>query len=146
MGVIQSSVEIERSPEEVFAYLDDLDRHGEWQEAITRSRTLTPGPVGVGSRAVDTRLMGRREQDVTYEIVEHAPPTKVVFRGVDGPIRPHGTVTVEPLDDGRRSRVTIRLELVGHGLGRLIAPLASRQARVQVPVDQRRLKEVLEGR
>ena len=31
MAPITESVEISRSPEDVFAYLDDLARHGEWQ-------------------------------------------------------------------------------------------------------------------
>ena len=34
MTAITHSVEIERSAEDTFAYLDALERHGEWQEAI----------------------------------------------------------------------------------------------------------------
>jgi hypothetical protein len=30
MASIRQSVEIVRRPEDVFAYLDDLSRHGEW--------------------------------------------------------------------------------------------------------------------
>jgi hypothetical protein len=32
MAPIVESTEINRRPEEVFAYIDDLSRHGEWQE------------------------------------------------------------------------------------------------------------------
>jgi hypothetical protein len=42
--------------------------------------------------------------------------------------------------------VTIELDLQGHGLfGKLIAPLARRDARRQVPQDQARLKQRLES-
>ena len=99
----------------------------------------------MGSRAVDTRRTPGGRQRVTYEITEHDPPRKASFRGLDGPIRPQGTVTVEPLDEGRRSRVTLELDLVGHGFGKLIAPLVRMDTRRHVPKDQARLKERLES-
>ena len=82
---------------------------------------------------------------ITYEISEHDPPWKVSFRGVNGPVRPVGTVRIQPLDGKTRSRVTLELELEGHGIGKLIAPLARRDARKRVPQDQARLKERLEA-
>jgi hypothetical protein len=146
VAAIVGSIDIERSAEDVFAYLDDLGRHHEWQEALVSTGVETDGPVRVGTRAVDTRRVGRRRtQDSTYEIVEHDPPRRAVFRGVDGPVRPVGTVTIEPLDEGR-SRVTVELDLKGHGLvGALLAPIARSQARKQVPKDQQTLKRLLEA-
>jgi uncharacterized protein YndB with AHSA1/START domain len=144
--MIVESIEIARGPEEVFAYLDQLDRHGEWQGAIVAVKLETEGATRVGTRAVDTRRVPGGQRDVAYEITEHDPPRRSSFRGLNGPIRPVGTVTVEPLDDGSRSRVTIELDLQGHGLfGKLIAPLARRDARRQVPQDQARLKQRLES-
>lgn len=55
-------------------------------------------------------------------------------------------MTVEGLDDGTRSRVTLELDLVGHGIiGKLLAPLARSDARKHIPQDQARLKERLES-
>jgi uncharacterized membrane protein len=143
---IVSSVEIDRPAADVFAYLDDLARHGEWQDAIVSTRVLTDGPVGVGTRAVDTRRVGgSRTQDSTYEIVEHDPPRGSAFRGIDGPVRPVGSMRVEALDEGR-SRVTVEVDLKGHGLaGAVLAPIARSQARKQIPKDQQKLKELLEA-
>jgi uncharacterized membrane protein len=143
--MIVESIEIARPPDEVFAYLDELERHGEWQEEIVSSKLETAGPTRVGSRATDTRRMPGGPRDITYEIVEHDPPRKTSFRGVDGPVRVVGTVTVEPLDDGSGSRVTLQFDLEGHGIGKLFAPLARRQARKQIPNDQKQLKERLES-
>ena len=142
--MITHSVEIDRRPEDVFAYLDELDRHGEWQESIVRTQVQTDGPTRVGTRAVDTRKMGGREQDVPYEIVEHDPPRTVAFRGVSGPIRPDGKVSVQPLEDGGRSRVTVEFDLRGHGIGVLMAPFARRMARNDIAKSQAKLKEMLE--
>jgi uncharacterized membrane protein len=145
VAAIVHSVEIGRSPEDVFAYLDDLERHGEWQSQIVSSKRETNGPTRVGTRATDVRRVPGRAQSVTYEITEHDPPRKVAFRGVNGPVRPVGTVRVEPVGEGS-SRVTIELDLQGNGLvGAIFAPLARRQARTQVPEDQRKLKERLES-
>jgi uncharacterized membrane protein len=104
----------------------------------------TAGPIGVGTRVSDTRNVPGGPREVTYEITEHEPPRKSSWRGLDGPIRPVGSVLVEPVDNGARSRVTLELDLEGHGLGVLIAPFARMQARKQVPVDQAMLKQILE--
>jgi uncharacterized membrane protein len=146
VAAITETVEIAKSPPEVFAYLEDLRRHDEWQTQIENVEVLTEGRTRVGTRARDTRRVPGGRREVTYEITEHDPPRRVAFRGLDGPIRPAGVVTLEPLDDGRRSRVTLELDLVGHGLfGKLLAPIARRDARKRVPEDQARLKERLES-
>jgi uncharacterized membrane protein len=146
MAPIVETVEIAKSPQEVFAYLDDLARHGEWQTQIESVELLTDGPTRVGTRAVDTRRVPGGRQKITYEITEHDPPRKAAFRGLDGPIRPVGSVTVEGFDGAARSRVTLELDLVGHGLvGKLLAPIARRDARKHVPEDQARFKERLES-
>lgn len=143
---IRESIEIERRPEEVFAYLDDLSRHGEWQGQIVSVQVETDGPTRVGTKVRETRRIGGREQAMTYEVTEHDPPRSFGFRVLDGPVRPVGHGTVEPVGDGSRSRVTIELDMQGHGLGgKVLAPLATAQARKQVPKDQQRLKERLES-
>ena len=145
MAPIVESVEINRRPEDVFAYLDQLDRHKEWDDQILTTRIETEGPTHVGTVATDTRKVPIGKQDVTYEITEHDPPHRAAFRGVRGPVRPVGVMTVEPLDEGARSRVTIEIELQGHGIGKLLAPLAMRDARKNVPGSQAKLKEKLES-
>ena len=144
MAKIVHSIEISRSPEDVFAYIDDLERHGEWQGQIISVKRETEGPTRVGTRATDRRKVPGGERDITYEITEHEPPRRASFRGLNGPIRPVGTITVEPLGDGR-SRVTLELDFEGHGFGKLILPLVQRDARKQVPKDQQRLRERLES-
>ena len=145
MAPFTNSVEIDRSPEDVFAYIDDLARHGEWQDQIVDVTVEGEGPTKVGTRAVEVRRMGKREMKITYEITERNPPRAFGFRGLDGPVRPVGHGTIEPLDDGKRSRVTLELDFDGHGMGKLILPMARSQARKQVPLNQQRLKERLEA-
>lgn len=145
MAKIVHSVEIARAQADVFAYLDQLERHGEWQSTIVSSKTETDGPTGVGTRATDVRKMPGGRQSVTYEITEHDPPRRVSFRGVNGPVRPVGTVTVDSIG-ANRSKVTLELDLQGHGLlGFFVAPIAASQSRRIVTQDHQRLKERLEA-
>lgn len=144
--MITDSIEINRPQDEVFAYLDELDKHSEWQGDLISSKLETEGPVRVGTRASDTRKVPGGPREMTYEITEHDPPHKSSWRVLDGPVRAVGSVVVDPLDDGARSRVTVEFNLEGHGIGVLIAPFARMQARKQVPRDQAKLKEILERR
>jgi len=93
--VIKHSVVIDRPAEEVFAYLDQLDRHGEWQDSLLSAKVETEGPTRVGTRVVERRKVPGGARDIPYEITEHEPPRTASFRGTAGPVRPVGTVTVD---------------------------------------------------
>jgi uncharacterized membrane protein len=143
---IKESIEINRRPEDVFAYLDDVKRHGEWQEQIVDVEPPSDGPLHVGSRVMETRRLPGGNRKSTYEVTAHDPPRQSEFRVLEGPVRPYGTITVEPVGDGSRSRVTFEMDFTSHGLGgKLIAPMARKQAAKQVPKDQAKLKERLES-
>jgi uncharacterized membrane protein len=143
--MIVDTIDINRSPADALAYLDQLDRHGEWQTSIEEVTTVSDGPTGVGTRATEKRKVPGGVREMTYEITEHDPPRRVAFRGLDGPVRPLGTVVIEPLEGGSRSRVRLEFEVQGHGFGKLIAPLVRLDAKRHITADQRRLKERLES-
>jgi uncharacterized protein YndB with AHSA1/START domain len=145
MPPIVSSIDIARPPGEVFAYATDPSRFPEWQRDVVRVRIEGDGPPGVGSRFTTTRRVGGSERTMTQEITECHAPSSWAAHGVDGPIRPSATVTVEPLDGGARSRVTFALDFEGHGIGRPLLPAVRRQTQRVAPVSYRNLKERLEG-
>jgi uncharacterized membrane protein len=142
--MIKDSIAINRPAAEVFAYLDQLDRHGEWQDSLLSVKVETEGPTRVGTRVVERRKVPGGGRDIPYEITAHESPRTASWRGTAGPVRPVGTVTVDPLGESS-SRVTLELELEGHGLGKLFAILARRQAAKQVPESHKKLKARLES-
>jgi Polyketide cyclase / dehydrase and lipid transport len=117
------------------------------QESLVSSRAQGGGPRAVGSKVVMVRRLGRREQTSTMETTSISPPSSWAARGIDGPVRAIVNGTVEPLDDGARSRVTIELDFEGHGLlGKLLVPLVvRRQAQQEMPRNMQHLKERLES-
>jgi uncharacterized protein YndB with AHSA1/START domain len=145
MAPITSSMELARPADAVFAYVTDPRHMPEWQKGCLRGELDGP-TTHVGSKCTTTRNIGGRERDVTTEITEYDPPHRWADRGLDGPIRAIVAVTVEPLDGGDRSRLTIDLDFIGHGIGKLLVPLVvRRQAAKEMPANMQRLRERLEA-
>jgi uncharacterized protein YndB with AHSA1/START domain len=142
MASIATSVEIARSPEDVFAYVTDVSRHPEWQEGLVSATLEGEGPLGVGSRIVQRRKLGPTTVAVTSEITAFNSPELVSFTGLDGPIRADGSQRVERVGEG--SRVSFEMEMRGHGFGVLMLPIARRQATRQVAESHENLKRILE--
>lgn len=145
MAPITITTEIDRPPTEVFAYVTDPSTMPEWQQGCVRGQLDAP-TTRMGSKCTTVRRIGGREREVTTEITEYDPPHRWADRGVDGPVRAMVAVTVAPLSDGSRSRLTIELDFAGRGIGKLLVPLlVRRQAASEMPENMRRLKRRLEA-
>jgi uncharacterized protein YndB with AHSA1/START domain len=144
MTRIVTTVEIARTPEDVFAYVTNPSHLPDWQASVV-SVQQDDTAARVGKRVVVMRQAGPRKMASTAEIAELRPPHSWLIRGIDGPVRGNVKGRIEPLEDGARSRVTIELELQGHGIGKLLLPLVvKRQAQREMPENAQRLKERLE--
>ena len=145
MSAVTASVEIDRSPDEVFAYAVDPAHLAEWQQNVVTASA--EGPLAVGSRVVTTRRLGSREQQMTLEMTSYDAPHGWAMEGLDGPVRALVETRIEPLDGGTRSRVTIALDFVGHGVGKVLVPLLVRpETRKGMPRNLSLLKERVEAR
>ena len=146
MAPIVHSVEINRNPEDVFAYVTDPARFPEWQDAVVNARLLDSGPVKQGSKIALTRRMGKREQTMTSELTEYSPSRSYAFRVTDGPVRALGKGRFEPLEEGARTRFTFELDFEGHGIGKVLVPLiVRRQAAKELPQSHANLKKRFES-
>jgi uncharacterized membrane protein len=145
MAPITSSIEVARPADEVFPYVIDPSTMPEWQHGVVSGHLDGP-TTHVGSRCTTVRRIGGGEREVTTQITEYDPPRRWADRGIDGPIRASVGVTVEPLADATRSRVTITVDFTGHGIGKLLVPLVvRRQAAREMPDNMTRLKQRLEA-
>jgi uncharacterized protein YndB with AHSA1/START domain len=146
MAPIVHVVEIDRDPEEVFAYVTDPSRFTEWQAEVVSARAEDSGPLQEGSRLAMTRRMGGREQTMTAEYTEYDSPRSYAFRVLDGPVRALGKGRIEPLGDGDRTRFTMEIDFEGHGIGKLLVPLVvRRQAAKELAESHEDLKRMLEN-
>lgn len=140
------SIDISRSPNDVFSYATDFAQFRHWQSNVVSARREDESPLRAGSAAVVTRRIGPRQVRATEKITEMNPPKTWEVRSFGGlPVTAIARGRIDPLDGGTRSRATITLDFEGHGIGKLLIPLAIRhQARRQLPQNTARLKEVLE--
>ncbi|MFJ9809510.1 SRPBCC family protein [Streptomyces sp. NPDC101158] len=145
MSRIKASVDIDRRPEDVYAYVTDPTHLPEWQESAVKVSRIGGTPGAAGQKVRVTRHMGRRDIDTDVELTAMDPPRSWHVHGTDGPVRPDLQGTIEPLDNGTRSRVTFDLDFEGHGIGKALVPLVVKPAmRKEMARDERHLKEILE--
>jgi uncharacterized protein YndB with AHSA1/START domain len=86
--------------EEIFAYVSDLTRHGEWASDPVQIVPLSEGPIRVGSRYRSTA----QSHGVTFhselEVTECTPPTRFAFVGEDATGRVDHLFTFQSIDHG----------------------------------------------
>ena len=145
MPPIVHTVEIDRPPDEVFAYVTDPAHFAEWQYDVLSARLEGSRPPRVGSRFTTIRRIGRAERTMTQEITEINPSTSWAAHGVAGPIRPSAKITIEPLKESTRSSVTFALDFEGHGIGVPLVPVIRQIAAKGAPRSYQNLKKRLEN-
>jgi uncharacterized protein YndB with AHSA1/START domain len=83
---VDYDVAIQRSPEDVFAYITRVEEFADWQReaGLTGVRRTTPGPIGLGSRFVLER-QGRRGRTahIDCEVTAFEPGRRFTFHGKD---------------------------------------------------------------
>lgn len=145
MSAISRSIDIDRSPEDVYAYVTDPTHLPEWQDSAVSAVPMGDLPVQVGSKVMVTRQVGKRRVPTTMQVLELDPPRSWHMHGLDGPVRPDVRGRIEPLDGGTRSRVTLAIDFEGHGMGRALVPLVVKpMVRKEMPRGEEKLKHLLE--
>jgi carbon monoxide dehydrogenase subunit G len=127
------TIEIARTPEDVFSYLTDVSSLTEWQSGV-KSAALRDG------RIEESRSLLGRELHTVIEIVEQEPPRLFTLRAVDGPVPLTVRHELEPSKSGTRLKVTAEAEISGFA-----ANLLARGAEKQFRRDFERLKKILES-
>ena len=127
------TIEIARTPEDVFAYLTDVSNLPHWQSGV-KSATLRDG------RIEESRTLLGRELHTSLEVVEQEEPRLFTLRALDGPVPFTVRHELEAADGGTRLSVTAEGDVPGFAVG-LLARGAERQFRK----DFERLKQILES-
>ncbi len=144
MRSAQFHIEIDRPREEVFRAVTDVARLPDWQPSVTEAAAEgTDGPH-VGMRGHERRRTPMGVQSIRWEVTDCEPDALWAVRGTDGPVR--ARTRIELSDGGRgATRLDYSIGFEGHGPGRLLAPLALRGAREEVPESLTLLKRGIEG-
>jgi hypothetical protein len=106
---------------------------------------VTPTEGSDGSTFDTIRHFAGASQTLTQKVTEASPPLRWSSRGINGAIKANGTLSFQPLDGGRRSRVIFSITYDSGLMGKAIIPLVVRQTKVGAPKSFQRLKEILES-
>ena len=97
--VFNYRVSIDAKPEEVYAYVADLTRHGEWSKGLT-IEAVSEGPVEVGSQYRSRgRMMGKEFQN-DISVADLNPPGRFRFIANDGKSDVSQEFTLSPQNEG----------------------------------------------
>ena len=137
------TIEVARTPEDVFAYLTDVSNLPAWQSGAHTAQIEDTGASRVGARIRESRHMLGRELSTTLEITEYDAPRLFALRAVDSPVPFSVRHELEPSDGGTRITVTG----VGEAgmLPGFAAGIMARRAEKQFRKDFERLKKLLES-
>ena len=140
MPEAQSTVEIRRSPAEVFAFLSEGENDRRWRSGVLDIRRKSGQGRGAIYEQGVKGPFGRRVP-ADYEITSYEPDRRIAFRAIAGPVRPEGSYELTPAEGG--TRVTFALRAEPRGLAKLMSPMVAKTMRSEV-AQLDRLRAVLE--
>ncbi len=139
---IEFSIDIDRPPSEVFAYLTDAERLPEWQSGAVEARW--EGEKARGAHLKEVRKFLGRRMESELEVTEYEPDRRFDLKVLSGPVPFSVQHTLEPRNGGTR------LMFVGEGepggFFKLAEPIVARTAERQFKNDFETLKDLLDAR
>lgn len=130
----ESSVTVEHSAEEVFAFLADGTNNPEWRSGVFEIRHVRGHGLGA---EYEQQLAGPggRMMRASYRVSVWEEPTRLEFEVTAGPARPHGSFTISAISP-TACRVTFAIELELHGVMNLVRGLIEQQVAAEAATIQ----------
>jgi uncharacterized protein YndB with AHSA1/START domain len=143
MPTAERTITVNRPASDVFDYLADTARHGEWRAGVIEiERTSADDGLGATYRQVLAAPGGSRI-DGDYRITAFERPRRLAFTMTAGPTRPEGAFELTENPD-RSTKVRFVLEVKITGLMKLAKPIVTQELQRQV-VQLDQVKAVLEA-
>ena len=145
MTRIESSIEVRKSVEETFAFLNTRESHLKFIPRIIEFNQTSTGTFGqVGATVQGTLRYFGVKIPVDYEIIEHEPDERLAMQGKIGPVLFRDGYILSPDQGG--TRITFWLELMMTGLMKLFQPFAGLIGKIHAWETLRNLKRAMQAR
>ena len=131
MAHAENETTINRSPEDVYAYLADGLNNVAWRSGV-QSIALKSGSAGAVGALYSQTLTGPGGRSIAgnYEITAAEPGKQLAFQVVAGPARPTGEYRLSEAPGG--TTVQFALDLQPKGLMKLMEPMIARTMEAEV--------------
>lgn len=144
MALIETHLDIDRPPSEVFAFVSDHTNAPRWQQGLYEVRRVSEGPIGVGTEHVFVRTFAGKRIESRNRFTQYDETARFVeFEFPDGFITGTASYLAEPRGVAM-CRLTSRMQFRVSGVARLATPLFARLMKRDSERDEATLKRVLE--
>ncbi len=148
MTRIEKTIDIDRSPEEVFEVLSDLDRLPYWATVVVENHDTPDKPLSVGDTFRQTVRVAGQNLETDWKVTEVERPKRVAY---EASASGGGQLTMRQMvsarGGGRSVELKIDYELPGGFLGELLdRAYVERRNEREAEHSLSNLKELLEGR
>jgi len=121
---VTKSIEIEASPEKVFALMLDAEKMNEITKGSLEGEITSKGPIGVGTTIHYVGKGGGQQAEFDMEITEFVKDKRLSNRTIGASkLKMTGTWTLEPTAKGTKLAVTYDYELPYSILGKIVDKL-----------------------
>ncbi len=140
MKRVERQATIGAPPDEVFAYLSNLDNLSEWQAGVVSARRTSEGEMRVGATAIVAReIMGNRVE-APLTITEHDPPRRLAIGSEVSGVKAHATLDFAPAEGGKATDLTFAMEIRGSMLTVFMKPMIAGAAGGDIDASLKRLQ------
>jgi hypothetical protein len=147
MGIdVIARTDIAAPPDAVAAVQFDPSRDPEWIGGVDRVELVTQPPIAQGSKV--RRIGGFMGRPIQWlmDVQAFEPARHVGMHALEAPFPMDVDYVLEPIDDGRTTRASIRIRGDAAGMyGAMPGPLMGWLVRRSVQGDLKRLKRIVEG-
>lgn len=144
MNGFEFSEHIARPPKEVFELISDPSNGSKFVDNIKDCQKLTDGPIGVGTKFRETRLMNGKEASADLLVSAYEPHTHVGISTETEGIKVEYHYHLSPEDGGTRVRWVCELE--ASGLRKMMLPMVAGIMKKEDGDHLQKLKAYLEAK
>ena len=146
MTKLTKSIEIEASPEKVFAFLNDMKKMNEVTKGFSEAEYTSKGPVGVGTTLHYIGKAGGQQAEWDMEITEFVKNKKMAAHTIGkGKFKMNASYTLESTAKGTKLMWSGDYELPYSILGKINDKLrVSKDIEKSIEKQQRDMKKALE--
>lgn len=136
------TIHLNKSVEQVFAFLMDTSNLATWQSNLIKSEPLTEGPLRTGSRFREVRRINNKETEIQGEITVLEPNKRLETKTAT---KPQAMVSYLLNPEQGGTQLKYKFVLITSGLMRMLEPMIASSIKKDTEADFETLKRILEN-
>lgn len=145
MQRVEGRARLAATPDEVFAYVSDLDNLADWQGGVTAAHQTSEGPMRTGATAEVTRQMMNQRIVAPLLVTDYDPPRRLAIASTVSGVEADAILELSELDGGAATDLGFSMEIRGSGLTSFMEPMIAGAARGDIEASLERLAAKFAG-